>query len=244
MNLTTTEYWKAGYRNIQFSKHNNSHAIYKLIDLYIPCSEDGQYFEIGNYPGAFMSKFGDKGYILNGIDIIPENKTALPEWLKKEGYKINKFIVGDIFDYPVRPNYDVVGSFGFVEHFSNYNEIIKIHASLVKQFGYLIITTPNYRGIFQRIVQKYFAPDNFKYHYLPSMQPENWKKTLTNSGFRIIYAGYWGGANFWIKNERKSLFNKLLFRVTYKIWKTIDKFLHSEMKAYSTYCVIIAQKID
>jgi len=45
--------------------------------------------------------------------------------------------------------FDIVASFGFIEHFTNWVEILESHISLLNNNGYLIVEVPNFIGPFQ-----------------------------------------------------------------------------------------------
>ena len=135
----------------------------------------------------------------------------------------------------------MVRSFGFVEHFSNFHEIIIKHASLVKEGGYLIITAPNFAGFLQRILHYYFDKENMEKHYLPSMNPFIWSKILLECDFQIKYAGYFGGFCFW-KNEDHKGFKKILFYFVSRLIIKINKLIRFESRILSSYCGIVAQK--
>ena len=122
--------------------------------------------EIGSFPGPHLATFGDLGYQLNDVDFCVDNEKGLPDWLRKEGFKTGEFSVSDFFEFQPKRQYDVACSFGFIEHFINYEEVIAKHASLVNDKGYLVITTPNFRGLIQNQLNKHFdkkKPCNSQY---------------------------------------------------------------------------------
>lgn len=101
-------------------------AIRKWIENYFSVMSSSYHsrsvLEIGCFPGKFLSVFGELGYELNGIDISPRVETDLPIWLRDKGYKTGNFINADFFDYADSRKYGVVCSFGFIEHFVNWQE--------------------------------------------------------------------------------------------------------------------------
>lgn len=243
MKLTTNEYWANSYSNFKFNKLANDHGVYKYIEKYIPRSIDKSFIEIGSFPGTFTAKFGELGYVLNGIDLYQENATSLKDWLRDQNYNINEFYVSDFLSHKFESKYDVVGSFGFIEHFTNFEDIIINHLEIVKEEGLIIITTPNFRGFLQRIIHKYFANDDYRNHYIPSMNVKVWRETVKSYGFEIIHSGYFGGFKLWVPLERKSFFNRQFYRIVHKLSILVDKIVWFDSSVFSQYCGIVAKKI-
>ncbi|MEO6490548.1 MAG: class I SAM-dependent methyltransferase, partial [Ferruginibacter sp.] len=182
--LTSIDFWVDNKHEHIFSRHDG-HGIDEFIRKYIPASKNGSCLEIGSFPGPFLATFGDLGYVLNGVDFHPDNKDKVPAWLNSLNFSTGSFDTQDFFEYNTPERFDVVASFGFIEHFSNYEEIILKHAGLVKKNGYLLITTPNFKGWLQHFLHKTWDRTNLSYHNLQSMQPEKWAALLERSGFQV-----------------------------------------------------------
>jgi len=241
-NLTDKKYWNNLYRKIKFSSASLQHPISKLIKKYISNGKCKTCLEIGCYPGHFIPIFGKLGYELNGIDIVSDVNKGLLQWLKKQGYKVGEFIEGDLLDYQFTKDYDVVCSFGFIEHFTKWDKIIKIHADLVNKDGILIITTPNFRGVIQRTLHYLLDYDNYKKHNIESMNPEQWGKILEKLGFEIIYKGYFAEFDFWVEEQKRNMF-QILGLYIIKYLAPIIKLLPKNVSYYAPYCGVVAKKI-
>src|SRR5258705_7614303 len=133
--LSTQEFWVTERKNFVFKRHEKGHSYDQLIQKYIPVNNNGTCLEIGSYPGPHLATFGDLGYTLNGVDFNPDNDKGLPAWLSREGYKVGQFRSADIFQFSTDERYDVVCSFGFIEHILNFDEVIRKHIDLVKTCG-------------------------------------------------------------------------------------------------------------
>ncbi len=240
--LTTKEFWTYENPRFKFERHSD-HAIYDLIQKHIPQNNEGGCLEIGSFPGPFLAAFGDLGYTLNGIDFHPKNEKELPDWLRMQGFKTGEFKTVDFFEYAPDKKMDVVASFGFIEHFENYKEVILKHAALVDENGYLVITTPNFRGWIQRWLHKTFDKQNLALHNLESMQPDIWADLLASNGFEIKYKGFFGGFLFWRSIEPMSVFKQKILWFIVRIIPRLKKILWFESAAFSGYCGVVAKKI-
>jgi 2-polyprenyl-3-methyl-5-hydroxy-6-metoxy-1,4-benzoquinol methylase len=240
--LTTEEYWTAEAPGFFFGRYDG-HAVEKIIKKYIPATNGGNCIEIGSFPGPFLTVFGDMGYTLNGIDFHPKNERDLPAWLLSQGYKIDEFKTVDFFNHATTKKFDVVASFGFIEHFENYDEVILKHAELVSDDGYVIITTPNFRGSIQCWLHKTFDNENLLLHNLESMQPQKWAALLRNNGFEIIYQGFFGGFLFWRANEKMGKVKEKVFWFVVRIIPRLRKIIWFESPAFSGFCGVVAKRI-
>ncbi len=236
--LTTKEYWDEGYKNYSFLEMSLNYPIVKKLYKHFPKSNGESVFEIGCFPGRFLYHFGKLGYYLNGLDQT-EYLLEMIEWFKKNNFKIGLFQKEDLFKIKKDDKYDVVFSSGFIEHFSNFEEIIQIHADLVKENGRLFITTPNFSGIIQKKLHLWLDKKNLNKHNTKSMNPEIWKDILIKKGFDIIEYGYTGGFNFWVGNEERNIFKIVIIKIL-RILSKIN--VYPNHRSYSPEIFIIAQK--
>lgn len=239
--LTTKDFWVSSTKENNFSRYQ-SHGISTFIKKYITEVAEGNCIEIGSYPGPFLATFGDLGYTLNGIDFHPDNSVGLPAWLKSMNYKTGIFQTVDFFEFTTTEKFDVVASFGFIEHFINFKEVVSTHASLVKEGGYLLITTPNFRGWLQNLLHKKFDKKNLALHNIQSMNPRIWKSILESQGFEIIYHGYFGDFWFWHGNENLPKFKKKLLWIVERLIPKIRKILWFQSSSFSAYAGIVARR--
>lgn len=247
MKLTDSNYWETSYKSTTFVDID-SHSIASFLKKYLANVKEMESIEIGSYPGTFQPTIGRMGYLLNGIDFNLKNATDLPNWLKTLDLHVGNFETVDFFDFAKSntKKYDLVCSFGFLEHFTNYEEVIKGHLDLVKPGGKVIITTPNFRGWMQSIPHWLFDRPNLQKHYLPSMNPEKWASILKNNNFEIQFSGYFGGYSFWVDNlENRSKLKYYLLRFTERSisqFRKVFNIFQFESLAFSAFCGIVATK--
>lgn len=236
--LTDIDFWKDGYSSqTDFFAEKISHPVVNNIYRYFgkETFKNKSVFEIGCYSGRFLYHFGKNDFILNGIDYV-DKLSKMVEWFKENNFKLGEFIKDDLFNLKLEKKYDVVFSSGFIEHFKNFEDIIRIHAKLVEKDGYVLITVPNFAGWVQKFLHTIFDKKNLGFHYLPSMNPTIWKDVLEREGFEVLEYGYIGGFNFWSANTN------IISRVFVKIIRVLFcwDFLPNA-RAYSPDIFILAK---
>ena len=201
----------------------------------------GTCFEVGCFPGTYLSIFGELGYELYGIDLTPRVETDLPLWLKNRGYKVGKFFQADFLKYNDENKYDIVSSFGFIEHFINWDDILIKQARLVKEGGYLVVQIPNFRGFIQRTLHIFLDKENYNLHNISSMNPDLWANIIRKMDFEIVYYGYFGAFHFWIGKQSRNIIQKASIALIRHLLPFLKKIPKDRM-VYSPYCGLIAKK--
>lgn len=241
--LVQQHYWDSSYRILNLPKIDLKNPIAKLILKYFK-KDKKVVFEVGCFPGNFLSIFGYLGYKLCGIDKTPRVDIDFVNWLKQNGFETGEFFKENFLNFNNTNKYDVVCSFGFIEHFTNTEDIILLHEKLVKDNGYLLITTPNFSGILQNKLHKFFDHKNYIRHNIESMDPYMWKKILINKGYEIIFCDWFGGFDFWVDKEKRNFLKKILLFIILITVKIIKLIPWKNSKLYSPFCGIIAKKIS
>jgi 2-polyprenyl-3-methyl-5-hydroxy-6-metoxy-1,4-benzoquinol methylase len=245
--LTDERYWTDSYQRAEFADLSE-HAVAVFLRRYLPNVSDKTSLELGSFPGAFIPTVARQGFLVHGVDFNRKNATDLPQWLRRLHYPVGEFWVDDIFDFIKDTNrkFDLVCSFGLIEHFENYPAIIDAHIALTKPGGRIVITAPNFRGLMQYLPHRLFDKRNLKRHYLPSMNPSRWKKQLEQNGFDVSYAGYFGGYGFWVdRDEPRSTIARWSLRITERLIGQVRKLLELmklEASTFSSFCGVVAVK--
>jgi SAM-dependent methyltransferase len=219
------EYWEHSQGGISLSLPDDN-PVKKWLDASLDFSGIKSCFEIGCYPGKFLSIFANKGIEVNGID-YHKNTSLLKEAFKSHLYKVGEIFTEDFAHFPLRGKYDCVCSFGFIEHFQNWSEILQKQIDLVEKEGCLILEVPNFRGILQRIPRYLFDNKNLKRHNLESMDLKKWEAICKRNNIEIIYKGYFAGYLLWFENSPKSLMGKYLVSLGVRLLKLIRMLFRS-----------------
>jgi len=242
-NKASETYWNKEYSTCKFHIAKKKDFIRRWIETHIAPlkGQPRTCLEAGCYPGRFLAVFGELGYELHGIDRV-DNLDLLPEWLKQSGYRTGRFHKCDFNRFCPELKYDVVCSFGFIEHFTNWESILERHAALVADNGYLVVEAPNFTGGFQYWLHSRFDKKNLARHHTPAMKVEKWADLLEAGGFEIIYAGYFGKFRFWTEPEPRRLSERLFLRLLRIMQPALKVLLPRDKRLYSPFCGVIARR--
>lgn len=211
-----------------------------VFEKYLPKSSKFTCIEIGAIPGNFLVYLHKQfGYIPTGIDFA-EQEHLFHETMKVNGIKDYHFIKGDFFKHKFPTQYNVVASFGFIEHFDDVKDVLQRHADLVKPGGYLVITLPNFRFL-QHLYHHYFDKPNLSIHNLRAMHIGFLKSTLRGLGLQKIYTNYYGNLSVW-RQESELNFRRL--RQVNRIHRFVSKYgkMFPTSRLYAPYIILIYHK--
>ena len=169
-----------------------------ILHRYLQRAQTGKpvdLLEIGCFPGRFLYFFAKEfGFRVQGVDFVPQ-AALIPAWLEDLQVEA-RVAVEDFFQFAPGRGYDVVASFGFVEHFANWEEVLARHLALLNPGGTLIIEMPNFR-YGQYWLRRILNPALMDGHVLEVMDPGLWAQALETQGLEILYSGYNQTFRFW-----------------------------------------------
>jgi L-malate glycosyltransferase len=244
MRKTSKTYWDTAYQDIRPGCAGKNDAVRLWIERHIPAvsnNENRRCIEIGCYPGTYLSVFGQLGYELYGIDYC-EHVPLLPDALRRMEFKVGSFWKEDFFAFDPGGRFDIVASFGFIEHFENFEEVIGRHAELVDKNGYLVIEVPNFIGAFQRWLHVHFDRPNYDRHHVPAMDVEKWCDVLRQRDFSILYKGYFGEFTFLTDYQSWGPSGESFLKSLRPVKSIMAKILPKDNRTYSPYAGVIAQR--
>jgi SAM-dependent methyltransferase len=236
-------YWNNSYEKFHFSSLPDDDPTKKLLSRFIPDAEKWQTaYEPGCFPGRFLLEIGMKGYILNGCDLTPRVEFELKEWLEKEkGCRVGDIVRENYLDVDESIQFDLVCSFGFIEHFENYPEIFLKQLKMVKKSGMALIQFPNFYGFAQRLLHYYLDKDNLNNHVIEAMNLKSYKHLIPEN-YEIVFMGYYGNFEFWHDdfNRTNTRIQKNMLGLLYRTKRFWSKLPDSEY--WSPYGAIILKK--
>jgi 2-polyprenyl-3-methyl-5-hydroxy-6-metoxy-1,4-benzoquinol methylase len=212
-----------------------------VLKKILPVSSKMTCLEIGAIPGGFLAYFNKEfKYKITGIDFA-KNKKVFIDTMKINKIKNYEFINADIEKLKINKKFDVVSSFGFIEHFDDYDKIIQKHIDLIDPNGYLVLSLPNFRNL-QYLYRIIFDRENLKIHNLDSMKIRKLNSILKSKGMQKLYSGYLGGIELWYDTPIK---NKFIYNLRYNITvKTNNKFKNKlpNSRLYSPIILLVYKK--
>jgi 2-polyprenyl-3-methyl-5-hydroxy-6-metoxy-1,4-benzoquinol methylase len=147
MKLSEYEYWDSVYTDLKLPRCFNDkdwkgYQIKRMVKNHL---NGGKFLEAGCAPGKFGAYFSKYGYEIYGFDYsdkgIAQTKKNW-ELLGVNG-KVKKVDLLSLDDEFEGSNFDLVWSYGLIEHFEDPELVVKILSSLVKPNGILITIIPN-----------------------------------------------------------------------------------------------------
>ena len=240
--LAPIDFWQQTYGIFPLQEAPANDPVIRWLAEHIPAGQ-GDCIEIGCYPGHFQPFFGNLGYRLHGIDVIPR-VMEMPAWLRDRGLAVGDFWQQNFFAFKPQRQFEIVCSFGFIEHFSAWEDVIARHLDLVAPGGWLVIMSPNFSGALQKHFHRLLDTDNFRRHYLPAMEPQHWRALAEKQGFLTVFCGYFGRFDMWAAYQRRSFPAKLMVHGIIDILVPLLRRLPwpEGRKLYAPCCGLIAKK--
>ena len=245
-NLTDRPFWKAFWESkkdlIFYIKPN--YVFGDILAKLIAEKKIKTAIELGGFPGyyaAYLKKYQHLDTTLFDYYIHPG---LIDRLLEKNGLKpgdIN-IVEADLFTYHPDKLYDMVLSFGLIEHFNDTRSIIETHLQFLKPGGTLFITLPNFTGV-NGWIQRKFDKENYDKHNISSMDPKQLVEYCKQLGLKDVESYYHGRFSVWLENRAQQ--GALVKALVKSIWftgKAATKLIPVESKALSPYIVLKAVK--
>lgn len=249
--MDKSPHWSEQWDRIEsFSELQGNSIFSQLIDaatIYSGSSDKSRTaIEIGCFPGQFIDYVASKGYRVSGIDTYP-GVDRLAGWLRQRGRDVESFAPQSLSDFVGEyrgEGYDLVLSLGFVEHFTEFCEVLWDHVRLTKVGGRIVVGAPNFASPFQRALHQTLDPQNLANHVLEAMYPIAWANFLSAVGVEINYSGHLGGFCFWSETRfddpRRTRLQHLMTQVSPSLASLGTRFNEEE----SGYGVVIGTKVQ
>ncbi len=173
--MVSKDHWDQSWQRMDLPRINDSELLTQYHELFTAClngrKERADYLEIGCAASAWMPYFHKYqscnvfgfDYSAGGVELARRN-------LELQGIA-GQVVIGDLLtqDRIFDRQFDVVASYGFVEHFRRPDEIIKRMSRYLKSNGLFITGIPNLNGIFGDVL-RCFRKDLFAIHNPMSLE--------------------------------------------------------------------------
>ncbi|GAA4333934.1 hypothetical protein GCM10023149_40990 [Mucilaginibacter gynuensis] len=200
--------------------------------------------ELGGFPGyyaIYLKKYQKLDTTLFDYYI---HKDIIKKLLELNGLKEDDITIieADLFAYTPEKQYDLVSSFGLIEHFNDTKAIIETHLQFLKPGGTLFITLPNFTGV-NGWVQRKFDRENYDKHNISSMNLQLLADSCRQLGLNEVECYYSGKFSTWLENKaHQSSLTKAFVKTIWLAGKVFTKIVPVESKALSPYIVLKATK--
>lgn len=251
--LTEKSHWDDRWERVRLPKildHTTTSKVSKRLlnafDEYLP-NGDLSAVEIGGAPGSIMAYFAKyKKYNANIIEYSEIGIEKAKENFEKLELDLEVYYRDFFSDLSDLPKFDVVMSYGFLEHFYDLEDVFKRHIDLLNDNGYLIIGVPNFQGISEWVLSR-TAPVLFNKHNLEAMKIENWQPIIEKFKMKTLFNSYTGGleTNYLRRCEKKTLRNQAIrysFKTLGYLMKPFPFLRNYNSPKWSAYLLGIFQK--
>jgi 2-polyprenyl-3-methyl-5-hydroxy-6-metoxy-1,4-benzoquinol methylase len=251
--LAGPEYWRkfwsgSDQADVRFDPESrNLRDLHSLFRRWLPSAPGKKFIELGCHPGRFLWYFATYfGCRVSGVDYIESLCRTTEYNLADHGIQAD-IIHANLLDFNVEPDasWDIVASFGLLEHFDVGAGIIRKHFELAVPGGIVVITVPNLQGIYGNIL-RILEPDAFAAHRIISLEQLK-VETETSTKCEILEAGYFGRLGFGHTGLREAAgrlvwpFGYFARAALYAVEK-MAQYLLKPSAALSPYIAVLARK--
>jgi SAM-dependent methyltransferase len=198
MRLTDKSRWHYGKDLCTIDNLNNIKRRDEWISVARQLIPDSQlkYLELGCAPGQYTAVLVQgRQWNIAGID-YSDDAHLFSDTLSLVG-KNAKLYKMDMFNERVHEKFDIVTSFGLVEHFrgASLDTVLELHDSYLENGGYVVIMMPNFTG-FNYFWHFIFDRPDLDNHNIDTMQPSAllWFK---DHGYEVLFNDYVGVMRLW-----------------------------------------------
>jgi len=246
--------WNVDSRQIRYHVEKKLFEFISQILVTSGYADSGKsLMEVGCARSAVLPLFAKRlGFFVAGLDYSPIGCDQTKLILERERVKGNVYC-HDIFSIPdnLIEKFDVVVSFGLIEHFADAKAIVSALSNLLKPGGLILTNIPNMNGLtgwVQRLL------DRKVYDIHVPFTSEEVRDGHQNAGLEVIFCNYYLSTNFGVcnlnkvpQNSAEWCFKKVILatlaRLSMFVWwfeRLCGDFPVS--KAYSPYINCVATK--
>jgi len=239
--LVDQQYWDTSYAHMAPAMAADDDPVRRWIEAHVPPARRDQHvLEIGCFPGRYLAAIARLGYAAHGIDLTP-GVIGMGTAFKGMGLPTGTFTRADFLTHRPDRLFDVVCSFGFIEHFTNWEEVLLKHAALVAPNGLIVLETPNFKGPVQGIFHRWLDAENLARHNQDAMDPPRWAELLRMEGFEILEVGWFGRFTFW-SDSKPGGTSQRIGRILLRWLTPLFERMGQRSRTFSPYCGLVARK--
>lgn len=216
--------------------------LYEDVARHLPQGDGVSFLEVGCAPGKLLVEFcAPRGYEAYGIDYAAD-AGEIEEYLRGEGVRVGGVYREDFMKFDPGRRFDVVASFGFIEHFDDPGPVVDRHFDLVKPGGLVVITMPHFAGG-QRALHWLLDRPNLKRHNTRCMNLPFLRAAAARNGAREVDVRYAGGHfDFWVASDRHWIVKGLTWRAALQLRRAARLLPGENNRWFSPHLLAIYQR--
>ena len=158
--------------------------------------EGGRLLELGCSPGQVSAMIATQlRFRFEGVD-FSDSAWLYTRNMETAGVRDSVLHHGDARTFQTETPFDVVSSFGLVEHFEDPQEMLDHHDRLLRSGGLCVVELPRFKG-FPWLFKWAFDRPNLRKHNTRMMVVETFEEFARRRGHEVLYLDIVGGPQVW-----------------------------------------------
>ena len=218
--LTTKSHWQETWTQ---SSPTRGFELFDDLVGHLPTTPGLSFFEIGCAPGGILAEFCVRmNYEANGLDYAVDSH-SIESFLRSQGARVGQIFQEDFLKWDPPRQYDIVASFGFIEHFENAAAVVDRHFNFVRPGGLVIITMPHFAHG-QKVLHWLYDRKNLRLHNTKIMNLRFLTAAAKRNKAQLLEGRYAGGHyTFWTGGDQLSWLNERLMWRTDSLFTRLSK---------------------
>jgi SAM-dependent methyltransferase len=198
--LTDKEYWRQRLKTYlcdrQPPSQPQSWEWMPIILKFLSNYAHGSFLELGCSPGDVSAAICARVPLRpEGVDFADTSEGYLTQ-MRSAGMKDAILHRCDIRKFRPGRRFEIVASFGLVEHFTDFETVLNIHDDLLAPGGLCIVEVPHFRRL-QYLYHYLFDQEDLRRHNTRIMKLEVFRSFAARRNHRILHLDYCGPLRFW-----------------------------------------------
>jgi SAM-dependent methyltransferase len=224
-----------------------------LIEAHLPRRTDWKLVEVGSAPGLRLVEMNRRlGYIPYGVEYsapgVEINRRTFAANGLDPALVIHADFFSEEFQKKFHEHFDVVTSYGFIEHFSDAAVVVRKHVDLLKKGGRLLVVIPNLCSV-QLLVTRFFSPEVVGQHNLDIMDASAFELLFEGLNIRTLFCGYIGVFHLALPDSHRTAWKRWLIKIGTPMSVALGLLLrlvfrsrHPESKRTSPFLAFLGEK--
>ncbi len=219
-----------------------------FLERCLPKRNDWTVLEVGACPGSQLLAIAlSHGYRPVALDYLPAVR-QMPAAFARFGVPDLEAIEADFLSFETPRRFNVVMSFGFVEHFAEPEDVIRRQWDLVAEGGYLVLGSPAFGALQLALRRLILKPEplasTLRTHNARIMSAEALARVLGRfPGAEIVCAASAGQMRTWFSPRDKDVRRGRIWLLgLWHVLGLIPKWLNWSSPLFSPMCLVIVRK--